>query len=55
MKKVDLKLLDAPVCERAIRRGVGNPDYHWDDLSFVCAGGDQGKGLCRVFRYSNRI
>jgi len=48
LKEVDLKILDPSVCERLIRRGIGNSEYHWDDLSFICAGGETGKGLCRV-------
>lgn len=48
LREVDMKVLGSGVCERAIRRAIGNRDYIWDDLSFVCGGGEEGKGLCRV-------
>ncbi|ODN06490.1 Chymotrypsin-like protease CTRL-1 [Orchesella cincta] len=47
LKEVDMQVLDGPVCQEALRRNVGNPEFFLDQTSFVCAGGDSGKGLCR--------
>jgi len=47
LKEVDLQVFDAGVCQQAIRRAINNPDYYWDHTSFICAGGQAGKGLCK--------
>lgn len=48
LKEVDMQVLDGQICQDALRRNVGNPEFFLDQTSFVCAGGDAGKGLCRV-------
>jgi len=47
VKEVDMNILDPRSCEAAIRRSIGNPTYYLDQQSFVCAGGEPGKGLCK--------
>lgn len=43
-----MQVLDGQLCQEALRKNVGNPEFFLDQTSFICAGGDAGKGLCRV-------
>ncbi|CAG7818343.1 unnamed protein product [Allacma fusca] len=47
LKEVDMNIVDPKSCEAAIRRSIGNPQYYFDQKSFLCAGGEAGKGLCK--------
>ena len=47
LKEADMQVLDQKSCEVAIRKSIGNPQYYFDPQSFVCAGGEPGKGLCK--------
>ncbi len=48
LKEVDLQILDPPVCQKVVRSAIQNPEYYWDQESFLCAGGQPEKGLCKV-------
>jgi hypothetical protein len=47
LKEVDMQVLDPKSCEVAIRKSIGNPQYYFDPQSFVCAGGEPGRGICK--------
>jgi len=47
LKEVDLEVVEGNQCQDALRRHVGNAQFLLDQKSFVCAGGDTGKGLCK--------
>jgi len=40
--------MDGNLCQESLRRHVGDRDFYLDQDSFVCAGGEYGKGLCKV-------
>jgi len=48
LKEVDLQIMDGNLCQESLRRHVGDRDFYLDQDSFVCAGGEYGKGLCKV-------
>jgi hypothetical protein len=50
LKEVDMELVDGNACQEVLRRNVGDSQFILDKRSFVCAGGEPGKGLCRVRR-----
>ncbi|XP_021966842.1 phenoloxidase-activating factor 2 [Folsomia candida] len=47
LKEVDLQMVEGNVCQDALRKNVGDPQFLLDQKSFLCAGGDHGKGLCK--------
>lgn len=44
-RHVDLPLIDGPMCQDLLRKTVLGPKYILDTSSFICAGGETGKGL----------
>lgn len=44
LRKVDLPLVDNPTCEGLLRKTVLGPKFILDPVSFICAGGEKGKG-----------
>jgi len=48
LKEVDMQVIDGNICQDALRRNVGDPQFILDKRAFMCAGGEAGKGLCRV-------
>jgi secreted trypsin-like serine protease len=47
LKEVDVGVVDSRVCQEALRKNVGDPQFLLDTRSFLCAGGEAGKGLCK--------
>lgn len=48
LKEVDLQMVEGNYCQDALRKHVGDPQFLLDQKSFLCAGGEMGKGLCKV-------
>jgi hypothetical protein len=52
MKEVDVPLVDFSTCQKALRSELGN-SFNLDRKSFVCAGGEDGKGKSLILFFED--
>lgn len=49
-RQVDLPIIDTTTCQNLLRQTPLGSRYHLDASSFICAGGERGKGNNSIYK-----